>query len=150
MASVHHVINTDVFNKLLRSTNGAVAQDILRRCLKVESAARRNLGSNPKRVDTGRLRASITHQFIQRSGGLGAIAGRVGTNVKYARFVHDGTGIYGPRHALIRPVNGKALRWPAKAKRGKGKSKGGFIYSKTSKGMAPNKFLKDALKAGAR
>jgi phage gpG-like protein len=42
-------------------------------------------------VDTGRLRASITHKITQRSG-------IVGTNVKYAEFVEYGTVISNPPH----------------------------------------------------
>lgn len=139
MARVYHVINHAEMMKILSSPQGTVARDLLRRALKVESAAKRNLGSNPKRVDTGRLRASLTHEFA--TTGRTRMVARIGTNVKHARFVHDGTGLYGPRHALIVPKSKKALRWTAKGGRGKK----GYVFSKYSRGMKPNPFLKNAL-----
>lgn len=135
-----HVVDEALLREMLRGPNGAVARDMLRRGLKVENAAKRNLGSSPKRVDTGRLRASITHQMIITR----MLVMRVGTNVTYAPFVHDGTGIYGPRGAMILPVNRTVLRWKT---RGRGRGRGGYVYAKRSRGMAPNPFLKNALKA---
>lgn len=35
----------------------------------------------------------------------------VGTNIPYAPYVEYGTGIYGPKKRLIRPVQAKALAW---------------------------------------
>jgi HK97 gp10 family phage protein len=49
-------------------------------------------------VDTGRLRASINMEFA--ADGLNA---RVGTNVKYAKFVHWGTGRRGSSSNLNPP-----------------------------------------------
>ncbi len=88
-------------------------------------------------MDTGRLRASINTQLVIRNGRPVAV---VGTNVFYARFVHDGTGLYGPRHRLIRPVRRKFLRFrPAGSRR--------FVYVRSVKGMVPNPFLRNALRA---
>lgn len=116
----------------------------MRRGLKVESKAKRNLQSAPKRVNTGRLRASISHELVvwQR-----APAVRIGTNVEYARFVHDGTGLYGPRGAVIVPKTKRALKFASKkygAKKGKNK---GYVFAKSVKGMQKNEFLKNALDA---
>lgn len=70
--------------QLLASENGPVAKDLLRRVLRVERSAKQACP-----VDTGRLRASITHRLEQDSQGL---YGLVGTNVKYALPVEFGTG----------------------------------------------------------
>jgi hypothetical protein len=137
-------LSTQQIRVLLHSTHGGVAKDIIKRCIRVESKAKQNISKNPKRVDTGRLRSSITWEI--RLLGQKPI-GRVGTNVKYAKFVHDGTGIYGPTGQLIRPKHAKALRWKSKqygAKKGKNK---GYAFAKYTKGMKPNPFLKDALSA---
>lgn len=136
-----HKLDTSEIHALLTSPTGPVAKDMIRRGLKVESAAKRRLGSNPRRVDTGRLRASITTQLISYNG---RPAVRVGTNVKYARYVHDGTGIFGPYSEVIRPKTKKALSWVTK---GKGRKKGNRVFAKYVIGMRPNPFLKDALKA---
>lgn len=68
---------------LLNGPSGPVARDVLRRGKKVESVAKTLV-----RVDTGRLRGSITTVLATEGGGPVAI---VGTNVHYARYQHDGT-----------------------------------------------------------
>jgi len=60
---------------------------ILAKAFQVANAAKRRLGANPKRIDTGLLRASITVQAIEEK----PYGARVGTNVEYALFVHNGT-----------------------------------------------------------
>jgi len=79
---------------------------------------------------------------VVMSGGITLV--RVGTAVLYAAWVHDGTGLYGPRHRMIVPVNKKVLRWKAK---GGAAGKNGYVFSRHSRGMKPNHFLKDALPA---
>lgn len=68
---------------LLRGSNGAVAEDLLRRAIVVHNAAKRLCP-----VDTGRLRASINWQLNSDVRGLVAI---VGTDVNYAPYVELGT-----------------------------------------------------------
>ncbi len=134
-------LNTAAIRALLDSPQGGVARDLLRRGLRVESRAKLNLsgvgGSGPKRVDTGRLRASINTSLGTRNGHLAVI---VGTNLSYARYVHDGTGIYGPRHRPIRPRRGRYLRFKPRGARG-------YVYVRQVRGMAPNPFLAEALSA---
>ncbi len=141
MAQVHftHRLDLGAVRAILASPQRGVAQDMLRRGLLVETQAKRNLGGTggPKRVDTGRLRASINTQLVIRNGRPVAV---VGTNVFYARFVHDGTGIYGPRHRMIRPTRRRFLRFrPAGSRR--------FVYARQVRGMVPNRFLANALRA---
>jgi phage gpG-like protein len=137
-------INQQAIKALLTSPARGTIQDLLKRGLRVESAAKRNLsgvgGSGPKRVDTGRLRASITTAVVSRSGVPAVV---VGTNVVYARWVHDGTGLYGPRRRMIRPVGHRFLRFKPKGSRG-------YVYAKQVKGMKPNPFLAKALSAAKK
>jgi hypothetical protein len=70
----------------------------------------------------------------------GAPVARVGTIVHYARFVHDGTGIYGPKHAPIRP---KKSRWLVFTPKGQ-KSP---VFARSVRGMPGTPFLRDALPA---
>src|SRR4030042_2452356 len=134
-SNVHHTYDAATVRAILSSSRGGVARDMLRRGVRVASAAKKNLGSNPKRFDTGRLRASITQQLASVNG---KPIVQVGTNVKYARWVHDGTGLFGPHAQLIRPKQAKVLRWT---------SKGKVVYARSTRGMRPNPFLKNALKA---
>ena len=132
-------LDPQAISKLLTSPQRGVAQDMLRRGLKVETAAKRNLGGvgGPRRVDTGRLRASISTQLVTRNGVPAVI---VGTNVFYALWVHNGTGIYGPAHRLIRPKVARRLKFkPSGSTR--------FVYARFVVGMKPNPFLKNALPA---
>jgi HK97 gp10 family phage protein len=129
------IIRIDIKQANIRKTfadpKGALARGILRASKKVERKAKRLAP-----VDKGQLRASITSQIVFRSG---LPIGRVGTNVKHAKWVHEGTGIYGPRGVPIRPKNGKVLVFKPK-----GKSKN--VYVKSVKGMKGRPFLRDALK----
>lgn len=56
----------------------------------------------PPRVDTGRLRASITHRTDEDLAGPFA---EVGTNVEYASYVEHGTSKMGPHPFLSYALN---------------------------------------------
>ena len=137
--TVSQRLDLGAVSRLLRSPQSGVARDMLRRGLLVETQAKRNLGGigGPKRIDTGRLRASISTNLIIRGGDPAAV---VGTNVFYAKYVHNGTGIYGPRGQYIRPRSAKFLRF---------KPQGGrrFVYARKVKGSPGNPFLRNALVA---
>lgn len=127
----------------------AQAKDLLRRGLKVQAKARRLVGGaegHPKRVASGLLRSSIDVKLIEIAG---SPAVRIGSGKKYAKWVHDGTGIYGPHNTRIVPKTAKALVFASKqygAKKGKFKGK---VVVRSVKGMQKNEFLKDALPAAA-
>lgn len=52
--------------------------------LQAERNAKLELENNPRRIDTGRLRNSITHTTDENTA-------YIGTNVEYAPYVHEGT-----------------------------------------------------------
>lgn len=79
-------------DQLLESPSGDVAKEILRRTTRVERTAKQLCP-----VDTGRLRASITHALDRDGQGL---VGVVGTDVEYAPFVFLGTTRMAARPAL--------------------------------------------------
>lgn len=141
---VYHKLNTVQIDYILRSPSGPVARDLLKRGIRVQSKARRNLAgsadSGPRRIDTGLLRASIATNLGLRGSQL---VMRVGTGVYYARWVHDGTGIYGPRGQKITPRTAKFLvfRWKKMGNK--------LVVTKSVKGMKPNPFLKKALPAAS-
>lgn len=147
-SSVTRKLDPSVLQFIFNSPEGGVAKDLMKRGARVESRAKRNVsgigGSGPKRVDTGHLRSSIKHQLVIRPIGLSV---RIGTNVYYARFVHDGTGIYGPRKRVIRPKRAKALVWRSQKYGQKSGKFRGFVVAKSVKGMKPNPFLAAALPA---
>ena len=145
MATVRYSqqINGAALRAVLSSRNGGLARDLIRRGLLVETQAKRNLAggdTGPKRIDTGRLRASITTALVTRDGELAVI---IGTNVRYAVFVHGGTGIYGPNRRPIRPRSARMLSWV-------NRKTGRRIYAFQVAGMKPNYFLRGALRAAGR
>lgn len=73
-------------NFLQNTLKQCLKQGMEKACLVVERDAKKNCP-----VDVGRLRDSIEHDVdVQDS----TIEGYVGTNVEYAPYVHEGTGIY--------------------------------------------------------
>lgn len=147
MAAVRHRLDRTAIQRLLTSPEGGVAKDMFRRGLRVETKAKQLLGSDPKRVDTGRLRASINTQAYTVNG-KPVVA--VGTDVEYATYVHEGTGLYGPRAQYIVPVNKQVLRWKTRGRGQAARRKagtGGYTFAMRSAGMRPNPFLKNALSA---
>lgn len=84
-AATEFRLNRRALDEILTDSNGPVARELERRAVQVERRAKRMCP-----VDTGRLRASITHALEGKGAGknLSAI---VGTNVDYAVFVEFGT-----------------------------------------------------------
>lgn len=129
---------------LLRGPQGASAQAVHRVGNRVLNNARRLAP-----VDTGRLRASLTMEMRLENG---VPVARVGTNVGYGLFVHEGTGIYAGRPP-IRPRTARVLRWPAVNNSGSGNrrysggSTAGYIYARQVRGQPAQPFLRLALAA---
>lgn len=132
--------------QLLTSPQGPVWNELHRVGRQVLQRARVNTPVGT----SGNLRASLTLEMDTENGEPVA---RVGTNVKYALWVHEGTGEFGPRKTPIRPRTKKYLRWPKINNTGQGRRryKGGqtaeYVYAKKVRGMPPRRFLTDALEA---
>jgi HK97 gp10 family phage protein len=99
---VRLVLDRKAMAELLESEDGPVATELLRAAVSIEGTAKRLAP-----VDTGRLRASITHALERNSKGLVAI---VGTDVSYARFVELGTRRTPPRSFLRAALAARTAR----------------------------------------
>jgi len=84
-------------------------------------------------VRTGRLQGSLAYEISELGGGK--ISGKVGTNVKYGKWVEFGTGLYGPHKTVIVPTQAKVLSWRVKGKR---------VFAKYVKGMRARPFMMPA------
>lgn len=73
---------------LLKSPSGPTARDLMVRGRRVQTRAKELV-----RVDTGRLRSSITVTPVTVDGEL---AVHIGSNVEYAGFIEYGTSRMGP------------------------------------------------------
>lgn len=138
MVAVTITIKTRNIARLFANPNGQPARRMLRLAKKVEAQAKRNLKAN---VDTGQLRASVTSEVTIRGG---VPVGRVGTNLKHGLYLHEGTGIYGPRKRPITPKRGKYLVF--RPKRGRGIRGNRLVFARSVKGMKPNPYLRNALR----
>ena len=73
----------------------------------------------------------------------GQWVGRVTARAPYAMFVHDGTGIYGPRGQRIFPKRAKFLVFPSEGARGQWF--GGFVFARSVRGQPSQPWLIKAL-----
>jgi hypothetical protein len=98
-------LDSAALNALLRSPQGAVAQDLLRRGNRVRNRAKDNLrgagASGLEAFQFGTLTNSITDEFLLVKN-LPTV--RVGTNLYYALWIHEGT-----RRMKARPYLREAL-----------------------------------------
>jgi hypothetical protein len=92
-------------------------------CLKVEADSKKNCPG-----EKGTLRQSITHTIEELEDG---IMGYVGSNLEYAPYVHQGTGIY------AKEGNGrKEVPWKYKDAEGEWHA---------TEGIKPKPFIQDAI-----
>jgi len=77
----------EAFQKKGKDIFSALERGMLAASIFVEGAAKKRITDN-KSVDTGLLRASITHRTILKEG---VVIGQVGSNVEYGIFVEIGT-----------------------------------------------------------
>jgi hypothetical protein len=129
--SVRIDLNYRQINAMLRSPNGIVAWNMRRRGRKVQRHAQRNVKSR-----TGALARSIEVRQAMFAGAPGV---EVYTNLYYALWVHDGTGIYGPTGRPIRPRRAQYMVF-----RGSG---GALVYARSVRGQRSNPYLRDALRS---
>lgn len=107
-----------------------VYKNMQKACLIVETEAKKNCP-----VDMGVLRASITSDVEVAHD---EIVGVIGSNLEYAPYVHNGTGIY------AKDKNGRQTPWTYCSKAGKYK---GWHYTT---GQKPQPFLENAKLAKKR
>jgi hypothetical protein len=85
---VKHSTNYGNIRVLMTSPSSGVVMNLRARALATQTAAKRRLNSDPRRIDTGLLVNSIEIREYIRNG---AIVERIGTDVEYANYVFQGT-----------------------------------------------------------
>lgn len=117
MARIKRLDN--LLNKLTELENmKCIDRALTKACLMVEADAKKNCP-----VDDGQLRQSITYEVKNKQGA-------VGTNVEYAPYVHQGTGIYAVNG------DGRKTKWSYQDEEGEWH---------TTIGQQPQPFLENAL-----
>lgn len=109
-----------------RAIEEAIDRALEKMGLVAEGHAKLNLERSPRRIDTGRLRNSITHVALTQNGKKQEY---IGTAVEYGKYVEYGTGIY------VEDGTGRSTPWVYRGDDGK--------FHRT-RGMEPNHFLKNA------
>lgn len=84
---------TDHSERVKAAKDEAVARALEAVGIHLEGEAKDELENDPRRVDTGRLKGSISHAVQDRTL-------FVGTNVEYAPYVHEGTARMKPNRFL--------------------------------------------------
>ena len=125
-------INPDALREITSGPQGPLYRYLVQKAALVETEAKRRCP-----VDTGRLRSSIHTEMFTDDG---QVIARIGTNVGYARYIEEGTGIYGPRGRPIRPVRAQFLSW---VPRGQSKR----VFAREVRGVPPRPFLMPALES---
>jgi hypothetical protein len=133
-------INQVEVARMMRSPDGPVVRHI-------EVLTRRTLnqGKRNVRVDEGTLRASL-HQQVTVSAD--EVRGRVDTPLEYGLYLELGTGLFGPKKQVIRPVRAKALRFEVKGKKPvRGKGSRPVVFARYVRGVEGDRWLTRALEA---
>lgn len=120
-------VNEAALRELLRGGNGPVVRHINQITRRAVNEAKRRCP-----VDTGLLRSSITGAVTVSAT---RVTGRIGTNVQYARYVHDGRGPIVPRRRRF-------LRF-------KPKGSNTFVYARRVGPQPANPFLLEGLRAAS-
>lgn len=102
------IVNEGGIHALMRSRNGAVARDLYRRGLRVQAKARQDCpvgtpeSTGKKGYVGGTLRQSIALELGVDAQGVFV---RIGSNVYYAEWVHDGTSKMAGRPFLLNALS---------------------------------------------
>jgi hypothetical protein len=134
---VEFMWNEPEIERMLRSPDGEVATYVRR-----VAEATRSLAVGMAPVDNGPLRASLRVRMEYTGSQVKAW---VYSNLEYALYVHEGTGIYGPKGTPIRPKRGRYLVFEARNARTTAPGRGNLVFARQVRGARPNRFLLRAL-----
>jgi hypothetical protein len=73
----------------------------------------------------------------------------IGSADPAVKWMTDGTGIYGPRRSVIRPLRARAMKFPHRGVRYGGQIKivGEYAYAEFVKGIVPHNYFQNAQEA---
>jgi hypothetical protein len=137
VANVRINMHQGEIHTFLHDPSGPVHRAVASKVRKTEAIA---TATAPVRKASGGGRLKNNRESGVRDEGS-RLVGFVTFKVHYALYVHEGTGIYGPRGAPIKPKTKKLLRFEL--------PDGTIVYAKSVKGMPGRPFLVEALVIGA-
>lgn len=95
---VRQQLNAGYIRTRIARSGGPLEDYLAVRALAVQAAAKERIRQSPTRIDTGNLLNSIQILIYHRNG---VPIARIGTDVEYAVYVHDGT-IYMEANPFLR------------------------------------------------
>lgn len=141
MSRVEITIDDAAVDRLLRSPDGDVYRTVRGVVL-----ATRSLAVSFAPVDNGPLRASLRTKMEVSTR---TVKGWVYSDLEYSLYVHEGTGIYGPRGQPIRPKRGQYLVFEGRNARTTPRGRGNLVFARQVRGQRPQRFLLEALIAAS-
>lgn len=130
-------VNQAEYRRLTQSSAGPVVRQADRIGRLTVNKAKQNV-----KVDDGHLRTTIDHTIDVSSR---RVRMRAGSPLDYGLYLHEGTGLYGPKRRVIRPVSAKALRFevktPGPGGRVPAKGRRQVVFAKFVRGVKPDKWL---------
>jgi hypothetical protein len=117
----------------MTSRGGIVGEGVERAAASVRDTARDIV--RRERFDTGALAQSIQ---VYWDFGAADPTCTVGSDLEYAGFVEEGTGLYGPRHSRIYPRRARVLRF-------RPKGGGAFVFAPSVAGSPGIHYLERAV-----
>lgn len=141
MSRVIITLDDAEIDRLLRSPEGDVYKAV-----RTVVLATRNLAVSMAPVDDGPLRASLRTKMEATTR---EVKGWVYSDLEYALYVHEGTGIYGPKGQPIRPKRGRYLVFEARNARTTPRGRGNIVFARQVRGQHPQRFLLEALRAAS-
>jgi hypothetical protein len=135
--SVRVDLHSGEIYRFLYSPSGQVVRGVRRWTQQVRTLAVLRVPKN-----SGQLAGSST---VEMNTHPGFVVGVITFSARHALWVHQGTGIYGPRGRPIRKPGGGLMKFPTGA-RGAGPARGRpFTYTRSVRGQRPQPFLVSAL-----
>lgn len=141
MASISFVFDEGRLQGRLRADlmveSGPVRSDLQRRAKNVRERARQLVGERSAEP-TGELAGSI--RFVTTRTGEDSYRAQVGSDLRKAIWVEEGTGVHGPHRTPIVPTGGQFMRF-------RSRMFVGFISARSVLGQPGKHYLRDALQA---
>lgn len=130
-------INTAEFLSSWERTKNAIDGNMAQAWNSVGASANAAQREHGYQNNTGKLSASMVWRMWESK--RFAYRGQIKTSAPYARWVNDGTGIYGPHGAMIIPRKASHLVffWP---------KAGGWVFARSVRGMRAAKFANEAVR----
>lgn len=118
-----------------REIRAIAERDTRRRAENTLGAARANLRAR-SRSGSGEVGRTLGYSLAETVQGWAA---RVGSDDERARWVEEGTGLYGPHRSPIRPKAKKWMRFVS--------GRGAVVFTQQTAGQPGKHFLRDAAEA---